>query len=973
MPQRDVHRAAAAAPPCGWRATVVCAGIALAAHAGAETPPPIEEIVVTGSRIARGALEEPAPLTTLHEEDLGHAGLTNLGHILSRLPVTGAAINTRFNLPGNFGFPQDGTGIGAGAAQVSLRNLGAKRTLVLVDGQRFIAGASASGVPSAVDLNTLPTGVIERIEILHDGASAIYGADAIGGVLNVITRQTFDGIQLTAHTAGDVAHGDGAAADFGALWGGGDAVRFLVGAQWVDEGEIFTSARKLSRFPNPGGRSCEDGGCSTFTPQGRFVLGPALGGADLALNDGASNDGGANLPRFDPADPTGGDFHAFTAADRFNYNGGRFNYLLTPNRRGSAFAHIEAGLAGARLTVRALLNRRESATRGAPEPLCLGNGCGNRILNGIAIAAAQPYNPFGADLSVAAGTLEFFGRRPLESGPRIFEQEVDTRFVTARLDGQFTWAGRSFAWDLNVSHGKNRGRQRKRGAHNAAKLAIALGDPAVCARTPGCVPFNFFGGQGADGRGSITPAMLDFVGFVQRDASRQTLGHVSLHVTGEVATAPAGAVEFAAGVERREQDGWFRPDPIARRGETAGIAAAGTRGGLDVTALHAEISVPVLAGVPGAELLTFNVAARGEAHGDGPEPTWKLGALWRPAAWLAVRATASTGIRAAGIGELFGGAAREDFVHLDPCADTAGVIGAANGGRDAPQPPHIVANCLALGAPRHFAQRHPQLAAVSAGNRDLTPETSRSLLLGWVLRPARLQASRLSHALTLSVDYHRTEILDAIQGRSPAEVVDACVQGLRPEHCSLVRRDSSGHIEIVDNPLANIGGIETSGVDIALDYQAPPGRAGEFRLRLDATHLADYVEWTRAADGSKAAVDYTGMITSETFQRAFPRWRATARLDWRRGDWGAGLALRHVARLKEPSGAKLGSRLYADVRLERSGLWGGRLAAALGFNNLFNEAPPVCMVCGLVSFSAVAHDLPGVFGYFRMALALTPR
>ena len=153
----------------------------------------LEEIIVTGSRIRKDPLNEVAPVMNLSDDYIDDTGLTNLGAVLQQLPIMGSAINTRFNVPGNSGFPQDGNGIGAGAVQISLRNLGAKRTLVLVDGRRWIAGASASGVPSVVDMNTIPANVIERVEILQDGASAIYGSDAIGGVINVITKQDFQG------------------------------------------------------------------------------------------------------------------------------------------------------------------------------------------------------------------------------------------------------------------------------------------------------------------------------------------------------------------------------------------------------------------------------------------------------------------------------------------------------------------------------------------------------------------------------------------------------------------------------------------------------------------------------------------------------------------------------------------------------------------------------------------------------------
>ena len=199
----------------------------------------------------------------------------------------------------------------------------------------------------------------------------------------------------------------------------------------------------------------------------------------------------------------------------------------------------------------------------APEPLCLGSGCGNRINEQFFISAANPYNPFGVDLSAQAGTLAFFGRRPLESGPREFYQDVDTWFATFGVEGELNPGGRSLFWEVYGSYGENRGFQEKYNSHNAAKLQIAMGDPAVCAATPGCVPFNFFGGQGPDGRGSITRDMLDYVTFTQRDFSEQTLVNAAFNVSGELFSMPAGEAGIAAGIEYRDHDGSFRPDPIA--------------------------------------------------------------------------------------------------------------------------------------------------------------------------------------------------------------------------------------------------------------------------------------------------------------------------------------------------------------------------------------------------------------------------
>jgi iron complex outermembrane recepter protein len=932
----------------------------------------IEEVVVTGSRIRRNPLDEAVAIMDIGSEQLDQTGLTNLGNALQQLPISGSAINSQFNVPGNSGFPQDGSGIGAGAVELAIRNVSAKRTLVLVDGRRWIAGASASGVPSAVDLNSIPDNVVDRVEVLQDGASAIYGSDAIGGVVNVITLQDFEGFRIDAQTGSYLSDNDGEAYEFSGLWGGGnDTTHFVLSMGYREERGIETWDRSRSKYPAPDATSCEAGGCSSFTPQGRFILGPNYGFQDLTLNDGVLNDGGANIPQWDPNDPDGGaGFHAFTTADRFNFNGPGFNYLRTPNERVNIYANVRHEIApNVTLFARGSYTNRDSATKAAPEPLCLGNGCGNRILDNIVVSADNPYNPFGLDLSVANGNLEFIGRRPLESGQRLYFQDVDTYMAMAGFEGSFDIGDRDYYWDLTASYGDNRGFQEKYNSHNAAKLAVALGDPAVCAATPNCVPFNIFGGLGPDGTGSITEQMLDFVTYTQRDYSEQTLVNYAFNVGGDIIELPGGAMGFAAGVEYRDHQGSFRPDPIAERGETAGIPSGATTGGFDVTEFFGELNIPLLADVAGADYLEVNVAARSSDYStSGSKETYKVSGLWRPFDELSLRGSVSTGFRAPGIGELFGGAAREDFTFLDPCADYTGVLGAANGGRDTPQSSEIQANCAALGVPPALAQINPQLSAVSTGNEALEPEESDNYTFGIVYSPGWAEGQSWSDGLTLSLDWYEVEIENAVQGRSPGELIDACVQTLDPFFCDGTPRTSSGQLDTVQNKLQNIGGIDASGLDFSVSYLTPDSGIGNFTLNLNATYLSEYVERTRNPDGSESVNDLTGRHPNETFFRAFPEWRAVTSVDWGLDRWSATLRFRWVDEMLLDSGSTLDSVVFTDVRASWSPGWmDDALTFTLGFNNVLDEDPPVCDACGVISMSPVSHDLPGRVGYLRLS------
>ncbi|MCI0517944.1 MAG: TonB-dependent receptor, partial [Woeseiaceae bacterium] len=603
----------------------------------------------------------------------------------------------------------------------------------------------------------------------------------------------------------------------------------------------------------------------------------------------------------------------------------------------------------------------------------LGNGCGNRINDNFVVSALNPFNPFGVDLSVANGNLEFFGRRPLESGPRLFFQEVDALMLSAGLMGEFGAGSRTMYWDLSAGYGDNRGFQEKENSHNAAKLQVAMGDPAVCAATPNCVPFNFFGGMGPDGTGSITEEMLDFVGYTQRDYSTQTLKDFAFNITGDVLSLPGGEMGFAAGIEYRDHSGDYRPDPIAERGETAGIPAGATAGGFDVTEYYAEVSLPLISGRALVDYLEVNLAARNSDYStSGSEATYKVSGLWRPIEELSLRASFSTGIRAPGIGELFGGAAREDFTFLDPCADYTGIVGSANGGRDTPQSATIQANCATLGVPVGLAQVNPQQSAVSAGNPELSPETSDNWTAGVVWSPSWADGAEWTSGITMSLDFYDLQIDDAIQGVPPGQLVDACVNTLSAVFCDSVPRTSSGQLGLINNQLQNIGGIEASGFDLMVNYLTPEFGIGQFGLTLNATYLNEYLEKTAGlTGGSETVTDRTGEHTQETFQRAFPEWRAVTTVDWVRERWSGALTFRWVDDMyivvNSTTRNDLDSAVFTDLRFSYNPSFADdAVTVTLGLNNVLDEDPPVCSPCGSIGMSRVSHDIPGTVGYLRV-------
>ncbi len=433
-----------------------CAGLALLAGGTADaqqTPADgeslIEEVIVTGSRIRRSPLNSAQPIINLNAEDIDKSGLTNVGDFLQRLPQSQGTFNSKFNNSGNFGFPPDGGGIGAGSVQADLRGLGPKRVLVLVDGQRWVNETSGSGVSSAVDLGTVPKNAIDRIEVLQDGASAIYGSDAIAGVINIITKRDLDGFEASAYGGMFLNEGDGETQEYSLSFGTqSERTRMFFDFTYNRASTVRASDRAISRFPTPGVGACTPG-CSSGTPQGRFIF--ATGAldsngapiiADITLNDNASNILG-NLAAFDPSNPGSLDFHNFGNADRFNF--AQFNLVSTPNKRVSFFSNIEHDLTDSvTFEMKAVFNNRESTNQAAPEPLFIGPDAGNgNLLDTIGVDATNPFNPFGITLDANTG-LQFAGRRPLEAGPRIFKQNVDTWYINGGLKGDFELKDRNF-------------------------------------------------------------------------------------------------------------------------------------------------------------------------------------------------------------------------------------------------------------------------------------------------------------------------------------------------------------------------------------------------------------------------------------------------------------------------------------------------------------------------------------------------
>ncbi|MGE3930170.1 MAG: TonB-dependent receptor [Hyphomonadaceae bacterium] len=902
-----------------------------------------DEIIVTGSRILVDPLSQTQPITTVGAEEIARTGLSATADVLQRLPLAGGGLNTRNNSSGNFGNPADGGGVGAGAAEINLRYLGSPRTLVLVDGLRWVNASSASGVPGAVDLNTIPEAMIDRIEVLQQGASPIYGSDAIAGVVNIITRREQDGIIASAQYGGFLEEGDGETTNVNLSWGRNfGSTDIVLGGGYVNQEPVMAADRPTANFPTPGVNGC-DATCSSGTPNGRFIL----LGDDLTLINALA-----------PGQiPTPGDYRDFVSpGDRFNFQ--PFNYVVTPSERFSAFGQLTHEFSPAlAFRLRASYVNRQSANQAAPLPLFVGPDAGNgNLLDTVVIDASNPYNPYGVTLG--PGTLTFIGRRLVEAGPRHYEQEVDTTNVTASLFGDIGLLGRDWRWDMNVVHSVNHAEQTFTGNVNAQRVVQALGPVADC--TGACVPLNIFGGAG-----TITPDMLGYIGFIQRDESEQQLDDYSANITGDLWELPAGPLGMAAGVEYRRTEGYFQPDPIVAAGFSSDIPAQPASGKIDVTEAYVEFRAPLLAGQPLFEELTATLAARVFDYStSGADETYQVGLNWRPTEEMLVRLSWGEGFRAPTIGELFGTASRFDQEVRDPCSDMLGLSGGpvASG--------TVQANCIAEGVPADgsYVQLNAQVPVITSGNQALQPETSEGYNIGFVWQPSFLEATTVSDGVTVEVNYSDITLDGAIKAQDGQSLLDRCAQINDTLACNTITRTGTGTISGIANPLINIGGIETRGVDVTVDWRFPETSIGTFGLRSSTAFLIEYNELLPAS-GGLVSIPREGTERGNPDQ-AYPEIKSTLTLNWDYLEWGASLTARYISEVDEPVGVNntLSSITYLDAQARWTpAMFDDRVTIALGVNNLADEDPPGCFSCGLNNFDPTTYDPPGRFGYLRIA------
>jgi outer membrane receptor protein involved in Fe transport len=881
----------------------------------------VEEIIVTGSRLPRRDLTAPSPITTIDRDDIRSSGQPTLEGTLNRLPQVQPSFGRASNNPGN------------GSANIDLRGIGAGRTLVMMNGRRI----APAGIGSAVDINNLPSVLVQRVEVITGGATTVYGSDAIAGVVNVITRDDFEGFGLDASYYA-TEQGDSDILDFNVAWGHNfGRGNITVFGGYLDREPTFQSQRVFSAqtisddwFTTtlvPGGSSTTPAGTLSF-PRIDFGNGPARTTWD-----------------------TNGDPREFVDPDD-RYDFGPINYLQVPLERYSAGVLFNYDLTDtvalySELTYtnnRAVSSLAPAGTFGAFVEINTNNPVLTPANQQLLADNGIPQGPDRVGIGLS--------RRLLELGPRIIEADKDYTRLLAGLRGDLGGAWEYDAW-VSFTRGEEKEFQRNDASFSRLQQGLLV-DPVTgnCFDpSNGCVPLNMFG------EGNLSQTGVDFIRtapYVSTIEREQKL--VSAFVRGTLFSLPAGDLASAIGVEWREDSGDLIADEALFSGDTLGYRAfSNVIGEESVSEVYAEVLVPVLNNAPLARFLGFELGGRLSNYDNAGElETWKLGADWEPIEGVRFRTMFQRSARAPNLGEAFllpydeQGTAVSNDPREDPCSASAAPVG--NGFSDV---------CIAQGIPAsELGIFEATLAApvifTQGGNPSLQPEIAETFTAGVVLSAF--------DAWTLSVDYFEIEVEDTIGDADPLLVCWDPANTER-ETCDRISRNPvTFDINAVDTTSANLGQLRTTGFDTQFNYMMElpgwlvPGSGGaDLDVSVVWTHVT---ENSVQSDPASTVLECVGKFgVSCDFlgnDNVFPENRVRTSAAWVAENWRAGLAwywiegTRNSARdaaplfgipvdFVNPAIETIGSKSYIDldVNYELS----DNLTLGLTVANLLDEGP----------------------------------
>ena len=795
---------------------------ALAADESGESAKGLEEVVVTGTRIRRVEQETANPVITISHESIEQSGIANVGDLVARLPsVAGAAINPATNNGGGFG-----------ETNIELRGLDARRTLILLDGRRIgIVGNS-----DATDVSQIPISMIERVEVLKEGAGAIYGSDAIAGVVNFITRKDINGLELHADY-GKTSRSDGAHNSVSATFGSSsDKMSFILGGSVSKQDPVFAGNRDYSAHALYfyGGTSGVVVGGSSRVPTGRIFL-PA--GSALRTQYGCSS-----ITRSAGAAGTApGDYRCFqNPADLFNYQ--PYNLIMTPLERSAVFSKVNYEINDyADVYANVLVNRTHSGFHIAPLPF-------DSINDDITLSANSIYNIFGIDFGGISGANPDFTLRTVAFGDRKSDTVSDSKIVNFGVKGKLAETG--WNWDLNLSYSRLDQLANVTGyyAHAALQAAVgpsfidpATGDPTcgtLASPISGCIPVNLFNPTAAGQDAAIRAVAADY-----NTNNTSTYKAAALDLNGKVYALPAGDLQAAVGFEYNDRRGIFNADSIVQATPplylTCGLSqetcTGNTNGGYNSKQEYLELLIPLLKDMPAAHSLSLDYGLRHadyELFGSSTRSDFKI--EYRPINDLLVRGTYSQIFRVPTVTDIAASPVNSSITFNDPC--TALTAAAATG----PNAANIALACAGVvpDSVPPFSEPNGQITGLLESNPNTKPETGSVTTYGFVWEPQQVSG------LSLEVDAWNYKIDGLITTLDPNYSIAQCLSSGNPFYCGLVHRytsgPNSGQILVFESPTFNIGSLKTNGIDFDVRYNLKDTPIGSFAFTVDITSVTKY-------------------------------------------------------------------------------------------------------------------------------------
>nr|WP_229259549.1 TonB-dependent receptor [Duganella aceris] len=975
------------APPAAAGERVL-APVHAPAHAE-PAPPPDEDaeatqIVVTGSRLVSRGYQAPSPVSVVDGEELRLSGAQTVETLLVQSPQFSGNI---YNAAGNGG--------SLGVVALNMRGLGEQRSLTLVNGRRY----TVTGADALTDLNTIPAALVKRVEIVTGGSSAVYGSDAIAGVINFILRDDFKGVELSSETRRDL-HTNTPANQLTLTAGGnfaGDKGNAVISVDYFNRGGMLRQQVGWARvgfadgcvtpasfsdraagvpLPVPAGQTCSGAGGraglivanSAATPAGRFFNIPTYGAAESnpALNGALAAAGLRNMSSFGVTFDPGSDAARAAIDPDDRYNNTAANYMQTPLRRAMVNSFVNYKFDD-RSTgyIEAHYSSNRADTAIAP------GGVANNVLvdtNNPYLSAPDREVLRQMDLAesgtttIAQGTASYsttpgdglavlgINRRNAEAGPRVsaYERNVFRSVIGAR--GTLL---EDLRYDVYYSYARTMLTERQTGNFSLSGWQNAM--LSVGGAAPLLNPF---------GANTLSPQALQAVTVSSKNTSVYEQQVAAGNLAGSPLDLPAGPVDVNTGFELRSNRIALTPDALNVTGDISGQGIIlPVAGSTNVKELYAEMRVPVLRDAPFARQLSLNGALRYSDYsmkGSGGVWTHSLGAQWEPVHDVTVRAQIQRAIRAPNIGELYGPRNPLTPVANDSCSNRVSA---------AAQTAALRALCVASGVPNAAVftagvQPNAQVATLAGGNPSLAPETADTTTFGLVYTPHSIPN------LAFSADFYKINVDGAVAslGGTLQNLFDLCYKvfaDANSVYCKAIHRDPvtgamGGGNAYVDQSLSNTGGIKTSGIDLNAVYSRDIGYGpwpGASRIEIGGnwTYTREYT-FTPVQEFPNLKNFCVGSFGAICGAPA-PKWKGIGRINWRNGPLTLLLRGRYTGEvlrdtyllplrqgsaapaMEDVSVARIKAQQYVDLSLSLK--LADQMVVHFGINNLFNRDPPL--------------------------------